>query len=80
MRRRRKYFAYLLTRADYEFNYFVHPQIANLNEIEVNQLINNRIVVPTIAECGSTVFVLNHGIAMGMVYWLAEQCFVKWHQ
>ena len=73
-------FAYLLANADYEFNYFVHPQIQTLNEMEVNQLINDRIVVPTIVECGSTVFVLNHAIAMGMVYWLAEQCFVRWHQ
>jgi hypothetical protein len=73
-------FAYLLAKVEHEFNYFVHPQIEKLDQVEVNQLINDRIVVPTITECGSTVFVLNHSIAMGMVYWLAEQCFVRWHQ
>jgi hypothetical protein len=73
-------FAYLLAQVEHEFNYFVHPQIDKLDPIGVNQLVNDRIVIPTIAECGSSVFILNHGIVMGMVYWLAEQCFVRWHQ
>lgn len=73
-------FAYLLAQVEHEFNYFVHPQITTHDTIGVNQLVNDRIVIPTIKECGSSVFVLNHGIVMGMVYWLAEQCFVRWHQ
>jgi hypothetical protein len=73
-------FAYLLAKAEHEFSYFVHPQIAKLDQATINQMIHDRIVVPTINECGATVFTLNHGVAMGMVYWLAEQCFVRWHQ
>ena len=73
-------FAYLLAKAEHEFNYFIHPKISTLNQIATNQLVNDRIVVPTITECGSSVFTLNHSIVMGMVYWLAEQCFVRWHQ
>lgn len=73
-------FAYLLAQAEYQFNFFVQPQIAKLDRIAVNELVNDRIVEPTITQCGTSVFVLNHGVVMGMVYWLAEQCFVRWHQ
>jgi hypothetical protein len=73
-------FAYLLAQVEYQFNFFIHPQITKLRPIEINQLVSELIVVPTINECGSTIFVLNHGTVIGMIYWLAEQCFVRWHQ
>lgn len=73
-------FAYLLAKAEYEFNQFIHPQIATLPPIAINQIVHDRIVQTTIDECGVDVFVLNHGTALGMVYWLAEQCFVRWHK
>ena len=73
-------FAYLLAKVEYEFNQFVYPQIPQLDKVGVNQLVKQHVVVPTIEECGTTVFTLNHGTAMGMLYWLAEQCFVRWHQ
>jgi len=73
-------FAYLLARAEYEFSMFVHPKIGKLDQEGINQLVHDRIVTPTISECGSGIFTLNHSIVMGMIYWLAEQCFVRWHQ
>jgi C-terminal domain 9 of the ABC-three component (ABC-3C) systems len=73
-------FAYLLAKAEFEFNHFIHPKIQSLSAIEVDQMVHDRIVQSTINECGVDVFVLNHGTAMGMLYWLAEQCFVRWHK
>jgi hypothetical protein len=73
-------FVYLLARAEHEFNYIIYPQIKDLKPFEVNELITDKIVAPTVEECGDTVFMINHGTAMGMIYWLAEQCFVRWHQ
>lgn len=73
-------FAYLLAGVEHQFSMFVHPQIGEFDKIEVNQLVDDRIVGPTITECGTTVFTLNHGLVMGMIYWLAEQCFVRWHK
>jgi hypothetical protein len=73
-------FVYLLARAEHEFNLIIYPQISSLKPFEVNQLVTEKIVGPTVAECGPTVFNFNHGTAMGMIYWLAEQCFVRWHQ
>jgi hypothetical protein len=73
-------FAYLLAKAEHEFSYIIHPQIPNLDPVAVNQLVNDRIVTPTLEECGCSVFTLNHAVVMGMIYWLAEQCFIRWHQ
>ncbi len=72
-------FAYLLAKAEYEFTYVIRPQIATISKVQVNELVRDRIVAPTVEECGATVFTVNHSTAMGMVYWLAEQCFVRWH-
>jgi hypothetical protein len=73
-------FVHLLARAEHEFNLIIYPQMKTLKPFEVNQLVTDKIVMPTVAECGTTIFTINHGTAMGMIYWLAEQCFVRWHQ
>jgi hypothetical protein len=73
-------FACLLAKAEHEFSMFVYPKIGKLDQDGINQLVNDRIVTPAISECGVGVFTLNHSIVMGMIYWLAEQCFVRWHQ
>jgi hypothetical protein len=72
-------FAYLLARAEHFFTTEILPSIDDLSEIEINQRMNILIVNPTVEECGATVFQIDHLTAMGMVYWLAEQCFVRWH-
>jgi hypothetical protein len=73
-------FVYLLAQAEHHFNLTVYPQIPGLNQAQVNGLVDHLIVVPTIEQCGTSIFVLNHNVCMGMIYWLAEQCFVRWHQ
>jgi hypothetical protein len=72
-------FAYLLAKAEYEFTYVVRPQLDGISKVEANELVRDHIIVPLIEECGTTVFSINHSTAMGMIYWLAEQCFVRWH-
>jgi hypothetical protein len=72
-------FAYLLAKAEYEFTYVIHPQLNEMSKVQANELVRDQIIVPMIAECGSTIFTINHSTAMGMIYWLAEQCFVRWH-
>ena len=73
-------FVHLLARAEHRFNYIVHPQISVLDVVQVNSLTNNLIVEPTVGDCGASVFAIDHNAAMGMLYWLAEQCFVRWHK
>lgn len=72
-------FVYLLARAEHEFTMFVMPSIGHADDVTINHIITRRIVEPTIADCGAGILALDHGVAMGMVYWLAEQCFVRWH-
>lgn len=73
-------FVHLLARAEVEYRAHILPQIGTLTMVEVNDAITTRIVEPIVADCGNTIFRLNHGTAMGMFYWLAEQCFVRWHK
>ncbi len=72
-------FAHLLAKAEYEFTYVVRPQLYSLSKVQANALVRDQIIVPIVEECGSTVFTINYSTAMGMIYWLAEQCFVRWH-
>jgi hypothetical protein len=51
-----------------------------LDAVRINQLTSELIVEPAVLECGASVFQLDHNTALGMVYWLAEQCFVRWHK
>ncbi|WP_131800279.1 ABC-three component system protein [Methylobacterium indicum] len=73
-------FAYLLSKAESEFNSAVHPSISDLSRAETSILISERIINPIVNECGFGPLDINHNIVMGMIYWLAEQCFVRWHQ
>lgn len=72
--------AFLLAKAEYEFNHFIRPQVDQLNQVQINELIKDKVIEPTTAAWGGSVLVINHSEAMGMVYWLAEQCFVRWHK
>jgi hypothetical protein len=74
-----KIFAYLLAKVEHKFNYSVHPQVTYCDPLQINQLISAQIVEPVVDECGIGPLDINHNVAMGMVYWLAEQCFVRWH-
>jgi hypothetical protein len=75
-----KIFVYLLARAERRFNDVILPQAEATDIAGVNMLMNSLIVEPTVNECGATVFEIDHNTAMGMIYWLAEQCFVRWHK
>ncbi len=73
-------FAYLLAKAEYEFTTFVFPKIGKVEDDQINTMVHDKIIAPTLLECGQDIFTLNHSVAMGMIYWLAEQCFIRWHQ
>jgi Fic family protein len=73
-------FVYLLAKAEHEFTYVIRPQLETISKVRANELVRDLIVAPAVQECGATVFTINHSTAMGMVYWLAEQCFIRWHK
>lgn len=73
-------FAHCLAKANHEFNYFIHPHVNKLSIEEIDRMVTTAIVEPLVNECHDGVFTIDYNIAMGMVYWLSEQCFVRWHQ
>ncbi len=73
-------FAYLLSQIDMLFEAEVFPHIENLEDAEIDSLIRQKVVEPVLAEMGDGQFLVNYNHASGMVYWLAEQCFVRWHK
>ncbi|RWC89222.1 MAG: hypothetical protein EOS32_29665 [Mesorhizobium sp.] len=71
---------HLLARAERQFNDIILPQISSCDRVQINTFMNDLIVVPTVEDCGASVLEVDHNTAMGMIYWLAEQCFVRWHK
>jgi hypothetical protein len=71
--------AFCLHRIQHEFDTFISPRLGELTKANIDALISERIVYPVISDCGAGVFQLNSGLVLGMIYWLGEQCFVRWH-
>ncbi|WP_417449581.1 ABC-three component system protein [Kordiimonas sp.] len=72
-------FVHILAKAEVEFNQVIYPQIPEKSEAEINALVLERIVHPIVEECGGDMLGVNYNLVQGMVYWLAEQCFIRWH-
>lgn len=73
-------FVHILARAENEFTHVIYGQIPTKTPEEINALVMDRIVNPIVEECGGDLMSVNHNLVQGMVYWLAEQCFIKWHK
>ena len=75
-----KIFAVFLAKTESTFTHVIHPKIANCSESEVNQMIIDLIAEPICVECDGEDLLITYDTVFGMVYWLAEQCFVRWHK
>lgn len=73
-------FVHILAKAENEFNSVVYLEIPTKTEAEINALVLDRIVNPIVEECSSELMGVSYNLVQGMIYWLAEQCFIKWHQ
>ncbi|MGP1252847.1 MAG: ABC-three component system protein [Kiloniellales bacterium] len=76
-----KLFAYFLARINDVFENHICPHAHALDRLEVDEIIEEKIIVPTIADMGNGFqhFTLTHAHIRGMIYWLADRCFVRWH-
>jgi hypothetical protein len=72
-------FAFMLARGESRFKTYVTPAVQNGQVGLIDQLTIERIVEPLVAELGGGAFPVTDALIMGMIYWLAEQCFVRWH-
>lgn len=64
----------------YEFDTTIHPICGNLSPYDIDQIISSRVVNKIVEDYGLGTFALNHGLVLGMTYWLAERCYVRWHE
>ena len=71
--------AYFLAKIDTAFETYVRPHLGCSEPHVIDEVIASRLVAPVLEEMGCGPFMLNHTNVAGMVYWLAEQCYVRWH-
>ncbi|GFE94729.1 hypothetical protein DmAi_27880 [Acetobacter persici] len=71
--------AYFLTKIESSFETEVLPLIDKIPPEEIDVIIKERLIEPVLNEMGNGPFVLNYLNVGGMIYWLAEQCYIRWH-
>jgi len=69
----------ILAEIDFKHRNIIEPRIGELNKTQINKLVEVEIIRPIIEQLDVTEFGMTHSMAMGMIYWLAERCYVKWH-
>jgi len=75
-----KIFALFLARIHDVFENHIIPHVSSLDRQEVDQIIEERIIQPTLKDMGAGFehFTINHAHIRGMIYWLADRCYVRW--
>lgn len=72
-------FAYFLSKIEAAFETQIIPMLGSSSIEEIDITIMEKMVEPIIHEMGCGPFMLNYNNVSGMVYWLAEQCYIRWH-
>ena len=75
-------FALFLARINDVFEHHITPHMtdADMDRRKVDEIIESKIILPTLSDMGDGFehFTINHAHVRGMIYWLAERCFVRW--
>ena len=71
--------AYFLTKIEACFETEIVPLLASSPQEVIDVVIKAKLIDPVLAEMGSGPFMLNYLNVSGMIYWLAEQCYIRWH-
>lgn len=72
-------FVHVLSKMEADFDAYVLPHLGQMSDADIDVLINERLITPATHQGVVGAFTLNAAITAGMVYWLAEQCFIRWH-
>lgn len=73
-------FAHLLARMRRCFDTKILPNIPHSAAAGIDALVDSEVVEPILNECSQIPqFTVNSDVALGMYYWLADQCYVRWH-
>jgi hypothetical protein len=72
--------AYFLSKIESSFESKIVPLLGKADNDAIDCTIIECLVDPVLAEMGAGPFMLNYNNVSGMVYWLAEQCYIRWHK
>ncbi|RVI55200.1 ABC-three component system protein [Sinorhizobium medicae] len=74
-------FAYIMAAIHETFESKIIPSTASLTNQQIDALIDSEIVDKIMAEIGegSDYITLNRTHLKGMIFWLADKCYVRWH-
>lgn len=74
-------FAHILAKVERTFKGQIKPHLSDASDIAADKLVDDLIVTPTVNECSKVDhFFVNTNRALGMLYWLADRCFIRWHE
>jgi hypothetical protein len=75
-------FAYFLDHIYDVFEEKICPNIEDLSAVDIEKIVDDCIIDKIFSEigCGSAAIVINRTHVRGMIYWLADKCFVRWHK
>ncbi len=71
--------AYFLSKIETTFETEIVPLLPSESATVIDTMIRDKLIAPVLDEMGCGPFMLNYANVAGMVYWLAEQCYVRWH-
>lgn len=76
-----KIFALFLARINDVFENHISPHATSLDRQEIDKIIDEKIIDPTLSDMGAGFehFTINHSHVRGMIYWLADRCYVRWN-
>lgn len=63
-----------------DFDAHVHPTCGKTPAEDLHLKIHEKIISPIVAEYCQGAFSINHSLVAGMTYWLADRCYVRWHE
>lgn len=73
--------ALLLAKVQRNFKLLAVPYLNDVEPHLLDKMVDQQVLEPIIAECALIPqFEINLTTALGMLYWLAEQCLVRWHK
>lgn len=78
-----KLFALFLARINDVFENHISPHASSsgMDRQVIDKIIEEKIIQPIIDDMGAGFehFTLNHAHIRGMIYWLADRCYVRWN-
>jgi hypothetical protein len=72
--------AFCMAVIESEYQMCVLPKIGKLEIDEINEVIRDKIIIPLLNDMSGGSLYVDSKIVCGMMYWLADQCYIRWHR